>query len=149
MQSLLETNIYEPKGKVLICGACLPKMQPEGYAALAEDFDFVMNLCLEKEHINMAITKICGMLSTGQITQLVFATVNHSPHCTQMHYIKHEIKRTMKQELPPIFNFIVENNELHLIYSDVTKLSRDLVSLQNMVNKSREKKLPNKECSDE
>lgn len=139
MQNLMDANIYEPKGKILICGTCLPTMQPKGYADLAEDFDMIFNLCLEKEHINMAITKICGMLSTGQITQLVFATVNNSPHCTQMHYIKHEIKRVMKQELPPIFNFIVENNELHFINSETTRLSKDLVSLQNLINKNKEK----------
>ena len=98
MQNLLETNIYEPKGKVLICGTCLSKMQPVGYAALAEDFDFIMTVCLERDHINMVITKIQAMLSTGKITQLVFASVNKSPHCIQLHYIKNEIKRSKIEE---------------------------------------------------
>lgn len=141
MQNLIETNIYEPKGKVLICGTCLPKMQPDGYTSLSADFDMVLSLCLEKEHVNMAITKICGMLSTGQITQLVFATVNNSPHCTQMHYIKREIKRMMHNNLPPIFNFIVENNKLHLIYGETIELSKDLVSLQKMNQTNKEIKL--------
>lgn len=144
MQNLMETNIYEPAGKVLICGTCLPQMQPEGYAALAEDFDMIFTLCLEKEHVNMAITKICGMLSTGQITQLVFATVNNSPHCTQLHYIRREIKRIMTNELPPIFNFVIENNELHFINDKTISLSKDLIQLSKLEEKSREKKLPHK-----
>lgn len=141
MQELMDTNIYEPKGKILICGTCLPKMQPDGYAALSEDFDMVLSLCLEKEHVNMAITKICGMLSTGQITQLVFATVNNSPHCTQMHYIKREIKRIMHDNIPLILNFVVEDNKLHLIYGETAELSKDLVSLQKMIQANKEIKL--------
>ena len=142
MQNLLETNIYEPKGKVLICGTCLTKMQPVGYAALAEDFDFIMTICLERDHINMVITKIQAMLSTGKITQLVFASVNKSPHCIQLHYIKNEIKRSKIENLPPIFSFIVDNNELHFINSDVIAISKDLVALSKMVEKSKEIKLP-------
>lgn len=142
MQNLLETNIYELKGKVMICGTCLSKMQPVGYTALAEDFDFIMNVCLERDHINMAITKIQAMLSTGKITQLVFASVNKSPHCIQLHYIKNEIKRSKIENLPPIFSFIIDNNELHFINSDVIAISKDLVALSKMVEKSKEIKLP-------
>lgn len=29
MSNLLERNIYDVKGKVLICGTCLPKMYPK------------------------------------------------------------------------------------------------------------------------
>ena len=48
----------------------------------------------------MAITKIAAMLGTGQIRRLVFASVDRSPHCVQMHYIKHEIQRTMELKIP-------------------------------------------------
>lgn len=65
MDNLMERNIYDVKGNVLICGACLPRMEKKAFNELIKDFDTVMYLCLEKEHINMAITKICGMLSTG------------------------------------------------------------------------------------
>ena len=144
MQNLMETNIYEPKGKVLICGSCLPKMQPIGYANLVGDFDFVMNVCLEREHINMAITKIQAMLSTGQITQLVFASVNKAPHCVQLHYIKKELKRG-GVNLPPIFSFIIEDNKLHYINGDAIALSKDLISLCKTLEQSREIKIAPKE----
>ena len=96
--NLLETNIYDVKGKVLICGTCLPRMQKDGFKKLEKGFDTILYLCLEKEHINMAITKICGMISTKKIESLTFASVNKSPHCIQLHYIKHEIERVMKDK---------------------------------------------------
>ena len=35
--NLLETNIYDAKGKVLICGTCLPRMQEEGFKKLEKN----------------------------------------------------------------------------------------------------------------
>lgn len=133
MTNLLETNIYEAKGKILICGTCLPNMEPTGFNQLKTNYDKIFYLCLEKEHINMAITKICGMLSTKQITLLSFASVNKSPHCTQMHYITHEIKRIMPKDLPPITNIIIQNNQIHQISADTLSLSKDLVALSNQI----------------
>ncbi len=59
MKNLLEKNIYDIKENILICGACLPNMQ--GFEKLSKDFDKIL-LCLENDHINMAITKIGGMI---------------------------------------------------------------------------------------
>ena len=108
MKNLLETNIYDVKGNLLICGTCLPNMQRIGYKELAKNFDTILCLCLEKDHINMAITKICGIISTKKVTSITFASVNKSPHCTQLHYIKNEIKRVMSNEdLPLMTNITV------------------------------------------
>ena len=132
MKNLLENNIYDVSGKVLICGTCLPKMQPEGYEELIKEYDDILFLCLEKDHINMAITKICGMISTGKITNLTFASVNKSPHCTQLHYIKNEVKRVMSEKLPEFKNVIIQNNQIYEISDDVLSLSKDLVRLSNV-----------------
>ena len=127
--NLLETNIYDVKGKVLICGTCLPRMQKEGFKKLEKGFDTILYLCLEKEHINMAITKICGMISTKKIESLTFAPVNKSPHCIQLHYIKHEIKRVMK-DIPQIENIIIEDNKIYKISDEAISLSKNLVKLE-------------------
>lgn len=95
MRPLLTTNIYEPAGTVLIAGTCLPNMEPEVFAQLAAKADMAYSLCLEESHINMAVTKLGGMLSTGRVTKVIYATVDRSPHCTQLHYIDHEIRRMM------------------------------------------------------
>jgi hypothetical protein len=133
---LLETNIYDAKGKVLICGTCLPRMQKDAYKKLEKEFDTILYLCLEKEHINMAITKICGMISTKKIEKLTFASVNKSPHCTQLHYIKHEIERVMKT--PKIDNIIIENNEIYKISDETIKLSKNLIKLEEKIKSIRE-----------
>lgn len=127
--NLLETNIYDVKGKVLICGTCLPRMQKDGFKKLEKEFDTILYLCLEKEHINMAITKICGMISTKKIESLTFASVNKSPHCIQLHYIKHEIERVMK-DIPKIENIIIEDNKIYKISDETISLSKNLVKLE-------------------
>lgn len=130
MKNLLETNIYDVKGNLLICGTCLPNMQRIGYEELAKNFDTILCLCLEKDHINMAVTKICGMISTKKLTSITFASVNKSPHCTQLHYIKHEIKRVMhSDDLPVMTNIIIQDNQIYKIEDDVLSLSKDLVKL--------------------
>ena len=128
--NLLETNIYDVKGKVLICGTCLPRMQKDGFKKLDKEYDTILYLCLEKEHINMAITKICGMISTKRIESITFASVNKSPHCTQLHYIKHEIERVMK-DIPQIENIIIEDNKIYKISDETIKLSKNLIKLEN------------------
>lgn len=129
--NLLETNIYDVKGKVLISGTCLPRMQKEGFKKLEKEFDTILYLCLEKEHINMAITKICGMIATKKIESLTFASVNKSPHCIQLHYIKHEIERVMK-DIPKIENIIIEDNKIYKISDETISLSKNLLKLETI-----------------
>ena len=135
-KNLLETNIYDVKGNVLICGTCLPNMERKVYQQLIKDFDTVLYLCLEKEHINMAITKIGGMIATGKIESLTFASVNKSPHCVQMHYIKHELERMMdKDRLVKIKNVIISKDKIYKIDDEVISLSKDLIRLANLQEK--------------
>lgn len=133
MPNLLETNIYNVKSKVLICGTCLPMMEPLGYQKLSKDYETILYICLEKEHINMAITKICAILSTKNVESITFASVNKSPHCVQLHYMKNEIKRVMNNELiPPIRNIVIVDNKIHEIKDEALVLSKDLIKLSNL-----------------
>ena len=127
---LLERNIYDIKGKVLICGTCLFNMQQVGFEKIKKDYDTIVFLCLEHDHINMAITKICGAISTNNIKSITFASVNKSPHCIQLHYIKHEIERVMK-DIPQIENIIIEDNKIYKISDETISLSKNLVKLEN------------------
>ncbi len=128
MKSLLSSNIYEPEGVVAIVGACLPQMQAEGFAELTQKADMVYTLCLEESHINMAITKIGGMLSTGRITKLIFASVDRSPHCTQLHYIRHELERMMPLTIP-VENYVVVENRPIAISNEAIECSKTLSKL--------------------
>ena len=93
--------------------------------------DQVYSLCLEETHINMAITKIGAALSTGQIEKLIFATVDRSPHCTQMHYIRHELERMMPLNIP-IEDYVAVDDRLIFLDEATLELSKTLSKLQTM-----------------
>ena len=133
MYPLLTTNIYEPEGTVLICGTCLERMQPGAFARLAAEVDFVYSLCLEESHINMAVTKIGAMLSTGRIRKLIYATVDRSPHCTQMHYIDHEVRRMMTVNAE-ILHFVAFEDDLYPVDDRGIERSKTLRLLQEESN---------------
>lgn len=128
MKQIMNSNIYEPKGAVAIVGSCLNQMQPQGFACIEEQADMVYTLCLEESHINMAVTKLGGVLSTGQVTKLIFATVDRSPHCTQMHYIKHELERMMSVTIP-VENYVIVEDKPILISDAVIERSKTLSKL--------------------
>ena len=108
--------------------------QKDRFNKIKDDYDTIVYLCLEKDHINMAITKICGALSTNNVESLTFASVNKSPHCVQMRYITNEIKRVMdNNKLPKIRNIIIQNNEIYEIDEKTLSLSKDLIKLSSLM----------------
>lgn len=127
----MSSNIYAPKGKVAIVGTCLEQMQPEAFRQVEAMADQVYSLCLEETHINMAITKLGAALSTGQMEKLIFATVDRSPHCTQMHYIRHELERMMPLTIP-VEDYVAVDDRLILLDEATLELSKTLSKLQTM-----------------
>lgn len=132
MQPFMETNVYSVKDRVLIVGACFPQVYPDAYERLAAEADQVYSLCLETTHINMAITKLSAVFGTGQLESLTFASVDRSPHCTQMHYIKHEIERTMKEHVP-VKSYVVSGDQLVEVPDAAIELSKTLGQLTKLV----------------
>ena len=132
---LMETNVYEVKGKVLVVGACFPSVYPDACKSLASQADQVYTLCLETTHINMAITKLSAVFGTGLLEKLVFASVDRSPHCTQMHYIMHEIERTLKEHVP-VENYVVVDGKIIEVPKEAVDLSKSLGRLAAMVSSS-------------
>lgn len=76
MKDVMKSNIYDIEETIIIVGSCLKNMQPKGYEKIKELSENIYELCLEETHINMAITKIGGMLRTGKIKNIIFATVD-------------------------------------------------------------------------
>lgn len=132
IKDLLKTNIYDVNETIIIIGSCLPYMQPKGFEKLKEISDNIYDLCLEQTHINMAITKIGGMLRTGKIKKIIFASVNKSPHCVQMHYMSEELNKMMDLKDIEIINYVIDNNELVEINPKTISLSKDLVGLSEI-----------------
>ena len=129
---LMETNVYAVKGRVLIVGSCLPTVYPEAVQTLASQADQVYSLCLETTHINMVVTKLSAVFGTGQLEKLVFASVDRSPHCTQMHYITHEIERTLKEHVP-VESVVVVDGGIVAVPAAAIELSKSLGKLAAMV----------------
>ena len=129
---LMETNVYAVKGRVLVVGSCLPQVRPDAVQQLASQADQVYSLCLETTHINMAVTKLSAVFGTGQLEKLVFASVDRSPHCTQMHYITHEIERTLKEHVP-VESCVVIDGEIVPVPAAAIELSKSLGKLASMV----------------
>ncbi len=138
MKNLMSTNIYDVEETVIIVGKCLKNIQPRGYERLEKLSKNIYELCLEETHINMAITKIGGMLRTGNIKNIIFATVDKSPHCVQVHYIRNEIEKMMDLKDINIINYVVIENELVEINNRVISMSKSLGKLKNIMNKMGE-----------
>lgn len=130
MQDLMKTNCYDVKDTLIIVGSCLQRMQPKAYDNLYKLSSNIYDVCLESTHLNMVITKIIGMLCRVNIKTLIFASVDKSPHCVQLHYIENEIRKAMNIENIEIIHYVAVDNELIEIESDTIKKSKALSELQ-------------------
>lgn len=132
MKRLMDSNIYDVSDTIIIVGSCVKDVEKEGYKKLEKISKNIYELCLEETHINMAITKVGGMLRTGKIKKIVFATVNRSPHCIGMHYIQDELNKMMDLSNIIIENYVIDNGELIKLSPRVITLSKNLVELSKL-----------------
>lgn len=131
MKDLMKSNIYDCSDKIIIIGSCLKSMQPKVFEKIQTMNMPIFELCLEQTHINMAITKILGMIRAKNIKKILFASVDKSPHCIQLHYIQDEIlKLGFKVEF---LNYVAVDGELIQITKDVISISKDLSKLNKIL----------------
>lgn len=134
MKDLLKTNCFDIEENMIIVGSCLPSMQPKAYEELKQISENIYEVCLEKEHLNMVVTKIIGMVARGKIKNLTFATVDKSPHCVQLHYVVKELENAMSLDNINIKNYVATNNKLVEIPIEVISLSKNLSKLKENMN---------------
>lgn len=134
MKEVMKSNIYDVEDTIIIVGSCLKNMQPKGYKKLKTISNNIYELCLEETHVNMAITKIGGMIRTGKVHNIIFATVDRSPHCIQMHYIQDELRKMMNIDNVNITNYVVVNDKLLKIKPEIISLSKNLSELTTQRN---------------
>ena len=130
MKELLKTNVYDVSDNIVIVGSCLSRMQPEAFKKLKSISEDMYELCLESTHLNMAITKIIGILSRVNVKKITFATVDKSPHCIQVHYIENEIQNAIDLSNIEIVHYVCVNNELVEISKDTISKSKSLAKLE-------------------
>lgn len=134
MKDLLKTNCYDVPEIFIIIGSCLPQMSPKAYEKLCQMNETIYEVCLEKEHLNMVVTKIMGMLSRVKVKKLIFATVDKSPHCVQLHYVMKELEKAMDLNEIEIENYVAVENELVEIPAEIIALSKNLGKLKEKFN---------------
>ena len=133
MKDLLKTNCFDIQETMIIIGSCLHNMQPEAYKELEKISNNIYEVCLEKEHLNMIVTKIIGMLARGKVKKLIFATVDKSPHCIQLHYVIKELENAIDINNIEIINYVATENKLIKIPIEVISLSKNLSKLSKKI----------------
>lgn len=133
MKDLLKTNCFDVEETIIIVGSCLSSMQPKAYEELEKISNNIYEVCLEKEHVNMVVTKVIGMLARGKIKELIFATVDKSPHCVQLHYVVKELENAMNLENINIKNYVAVDNRLVEIPIEIIGLSKNLAKLKGKI----------------
>ena len=134
MRDLLKTNCFDTEETMIIVGSCLESMQPNAFKDLEKISNNIYDVCLEKEHLNMVVTKIIGMLAREKVKKLIFATVDKSPHCVQLHYVIKELENTIDISKIEIKNYVAVENELIEIPIEIIGLSKNLSKLKNQVS---------------
>ena len=69
-----------------------------------------------------------------RIKKLVFATVDKSPHCVQLHYVVKELENAIDLSNIEIVNYVAVDNELVEIPIDIIGLSKNLSKLKDIKN---------------
>lgn len=134
VRDLMKTNCYDVGKTMIIVGSCLERMQEEAYKNLEKMSENLYEVCLETTHINMVITKIIGMLSRVKVQKIIFATVDKSPHCIQLHYIENEIAKAMDINNIEFVHYVAVNNQLIEISKDTISKSKTLSELEGVKN---------------
>ena len=133
MKDIMKSNIYDCSKNIIVVGSCLKAMQPKAFAELENMCLPIFDLCLEQTHINMAITKLLGMIRAKNISKVIFASVDKSPHCIQLHYLQDEITK-LGFEIEFI-NYVAVDDKLIKIKKETISLSKNLSKLNGLVDK--------------
>jgi hypothetical protein len=131
-KDLMKTNCYDVDSTMIVVGSCLKRMEPEAYSELEKMSSNIYDVCLEETHINMAINKLIGMLSRVKVDKIIFASVDKSPHCVQLHYIENEIRKAMNIDTQ-IIHYVAVDNKLIEISKETIKKSKSLSELQELL----------------
>lgn len=126
MKDLMTSNIYELKDKIVVCGTCLQNMDKKAFKELENQSKNIFSVCLENTHMNMATHKITSAIRTGNIKEIIFASVDGSPHCIQLHYIAYELNKIFPNKIK-LNNYVANKGKLIKISLDKIAKSKRLL----------------------
>jgi len=129
MKEFISSNIYEFPEEIALCGTCLPSMDKQAFLKLQEKSENIYSVCLESIHMNMVAHKLASVLRLGKTKRIIFASVDKSPHCIQLHYLKNELEKIMDLKQVELKNYVCHNGELVEISQSIISLSKNLNEL--------------------
>ena len=71
-----------------------------------------------------------SMLARGKVKKIIFATVDKSPHCVQLHYVIKELENAIDISNIEIINYVAVNDKLNEIPLEIISLSKNLSKLK-------------------
>lgn len=131
-------NRLREHGQLLIVGSCVRSRYPdilEQYAA-ADGGYFVLEVCLEETHVNMAAYKIASMVKYADIRRLAVLTIDGSPHCVQAHLAVQDIKNHFIDGLE-VRNYVIEKGKVYQISPESIKRARHLSKIEASLSSTR------------
>lgn len=132
-KDLMKTNCYDVEENMIIIGSCIEQMFPEIYRNLEKMSGNIYDICLEQTHLNMAITKIIGMITRKKVKKIMFVTVDKSPHCIQLHYIVKELEKVINLNTINIENYVATEKGLEYIPIEIISISKNLSKLKDVL----------------
>lgn len=129
MKELMSSNIYEFPETFVVCGSCFQNMDKEAFDKLQNISKNIFFVCLENVHMNMVAHKIASILRIGKTKKLIFASVDRSPHCIQLHYMRTELEKIMNLKEIEIINYVSNKGDLAEISPETISKSKNLIQL--------------------
>ena len=68
---------------------------------------------------------------------MIFATVDKSPHCVQLHYVIKELENAIDISSIEIINYVAVDNKLIQIPLEVISLSKNLSKLSEKIKETK------------
>ena len=79
---------------------------------------------------------IVGMVARKKVKNIIFATVDKSPHCIQLHYVIKELENAIDISNIQFKNYVAVDNKLIEIPLEIISLSKNLSKLKEEVRRS-------------
>ena len=95
-------------------------------------------MSFNKCFIESGLKEIEQMRLFRLIKRIIFASVDRSPHCIQLHYIQDELQKMMDLTNVKIENYVVVDNELLPISPQVISMPKNLKELSEIKSKMGE-----------
>lgn len=129
MKDLMSSNVFESEETVVVCASCLPTFDSVAFEKVKELGAKIFFVCLESFHMNMVAHKLSGFVETGKVKKMIFVSIDKSPHCIQLQYIRKEIGKHLKGFDVIYESYVVSKGDLVKISLDTISLSKNLAEL--------------------